>query len=149
VELADERLARIAVDGQELFVPSEPAWKALWDEPQLDGRKLPVPDLLRNAVRRNAQYPELVSALGFAWDRTHFYELLNFGDELYRVFVEAVICEFCGHRAIASATPGVMDIYWGAKDETTARERGYSLPRQSCHACKSLLERRRTVWQVN
>lgn len=149
MDLTDERLGRLAVDGQEMFVPSEAGWEALWEEPQLAGRKLPVPDLLRKKVGRNAQYPELVSALGFAWDRTHFYELVKFDDELYRVFVEAVVCDFCGHRAVASATPGVMDIYWGAKDETAARERCYSLPRQSCNACKKLLERRRTVWQVN
>ena len=93
--------------------------------------------------------PKLVSALGFAWDRTSFYELLNLNDELYRVFVEAVICDFCGHRAVASATPGVMEIYWGAEDETKARERCFSLPRLSCSACKKLLERRSTVWQVN
>jgi hypothetical protein len=149
MELIDERLARVTVDGQEMFVPSEAGWEAFWIEPQLAGRNLPVPDLLRKNVRRNAQYPELVSALGFAWDRTSFYELLNLNDELYRVFVEAVICDFCGHRAVASATPGVMEIYWGAEDETKARERCFSLPRQSCSACKKLLERRSTVWQVN
>lgn len=149
MELIDERLGRLTVDGQEMFVPSEAGWEELWAQPQLAGRKLPVPDFLRKNVRRNAQYPELVSALGFAWDRTHFYELLNLNGGLYRVFVEAVICDFCGHRAVASATPGVMEIYWGADDETKARERCYSLPRQSCSACMKLLDRRRTVWQVN
>lgn len=149
MELIDERLGRVTVDGQEMFVPSEAGWNALWAEPQLAGRKLPVPDVLRKSVLRNAQYPELMSVLGFARDRTHFYELLKLNGGLYRVFVEAVICDFCGHRAVASATPGVMEIYWGAEDETKARERCYSLPRQSCSACKELLERRRTVWQVN
>ena len=149
MDLTDQRLGRLTIDGQEMFVPSEAAWDVLWEQPQLAGRKLPVPDLLRKNVRRNALYPELVSALGFAWDRTHFYELLKFNGELYRVFVEAVICDRCGHRAVASATPGVTDIYWGAKDETAARERCYSLAAQSCNACKRLLDRRRTVWQVN
>lgn len=149
MEITDERLGRVTVDGQEMFVPSDAGWEALWVEPQLAGRKVPVPDLLRKNVQRNAQYPELVSALGFASDGMHFYELLNLNGELYRVFVEAVICDFCGHRAVASATPGVMEIYWGADDETKARERCYGLPRQSCNACKCLLERRRTVWQVN
>ena len=149
MELIDERLGRVTVDGQEMFIPSEAGWEALWAEPQLAGRKLPVPELLRKNVRRNAQYPELMSALGFAWDRVHFYELLNLNGDLYRVFVEAVICDLCGHRAVASATLGVMEIYWGAEDEAKARERCYSLPRQSCSACKEVLERRRTVWQVN
>lgn len=149
MELIDERLSRVTVDGQEMFVPSEAGWQALWTEPELAGRKLPVPELLRKNVHRNTQFPELVSALGFASNRTHFYELLNLNDELYRVFVEAVICDFCGHHAVASATPGVMKIYWGAGDETRARERCYNLPRQSCRVCKKLLERRITVWQVN
>ncbi len=149
MELIDERLGRVTVDGQEMFVPSMAGWDPLWVEPQLGGRKLPVPDLLRKSVLRNAQYPELVSALGFAWGRAHFYELLKLNGGLYRVFVEAVICDFCGHRAVASATPGVMEIYWGAEDETKARERCYSLACQSCSACKKFLERRRTVWQVN
>ncbi len=149
MEPIDERLGHVTVDGQEMFVPSEAGWDALWVEPQLGGRKLPVPDLLRKSVLRNAQYPELVSALGFARGRTHFYELLKLNGGLYRVFVEAVICDSCGHRAVASATPGVMEIYWGAEDEAKARERCYSLPGQSCSACKKLLERRRTVWQVN
>jgi hypothetical protein len=149
MELTDDRLGRVTVDGQEMFVPSVEGWEALWVEPLLAGSQLPVPNLLRKNVRRNAQYSELVSALGLAWDRTHFYELLNLNDKLYRVFVEAVICDFCGHRAVASATPGVMEIYWGVEDETKARERCYSLTRQSCGACKKLLERRRTVWQVN
>ena len=79
----------------------------------------------------------------------HFHELLRVDGEWYRVAIESVICDFCAHRAIASATPGVQDIYWGAKDEKAARDRGFGLPALSCHACGRVLERRRTVWQFN
>jgi hypothetical protein len=78
----------------------------------------------------------------------HFYELLCVGGAYYRVFIEAVICDHCGHRAVISATPGVSEIYFGSQ-EKVAQDRSWSLPLQSCFACKRPLSRRATVWQVN
>jgi len=139
----------LLVDGQPLYVPSSAAWQALWSEPVFEGKRLPVPDLLARKVASNQHYPEIVSALGFAYDRVWLYELLRFQGQLYRVFIEAVICDHCGHRAVQSATPGIMEIYWGSENPEAARERSYSLPRLSCFRCHKVLERRRTVWQVN
>ena len=138
----------LQVDGQPLYVPSSEAWQALWSEPVFQGKELAMPDVLARRVASNQQYPEIISALGFAHDRVWFYELLRFQGQLYRVFVEAVICDHCDHRAIQSATPGVSEIYWGSENPEDARERSYSLPRLSCVRCHQVLERR-TVWQVN
>ena len=149
MQLDDLRLKVIEVDGQQLYVPSPSAWQDLWEEPLLGNAPLPVPDHLQKKVQAIASYPEISAALGFAWERVHFYELLSIGGVLYRVFIEAVFCDHCGHRAVISATPGVSEIYWGSQDEASARSRSYSLPLQSCFACKKPLTRRSTVWQVN
>lgn len=142
-------LRTIEVDGQQLYVPSADAWAALWKDPMLGNLKLPVPDLLKKKVQAIARYPEITGALGFAFKRVHYYELLCINDALYRVFIEAVICDHCGYRAVISATPGVADIYWGSQNEAAARERSCSLPLVCCSACKRPLSRRATVWQVN
>jgi len=149
MKLDDPRLRTVHVDGQRLFVPSPSGWQALWDDPVFDDKRLPVPDLLRKKIEAIKPYPEITAALGFAWNRVHFYELLCVDDELYRVFIEFVFCDFCGHRATISATPAMIDIYWGSVDEAAARRRSDSLPKQSCFACKRPLARRATVWQVN
>jgi hypothetical protein len=149
MQLDDPRLEIIEVDGQQLFVPSAAAWMAFWEDPVLDDRRLPVPDLLRKKVDAIAPYREIIAALGFVWDRVQFYELLCVDNLLYRVFVEPVLCEFCGHRALISATPSPCEIYWGSVNEGAARNRSYGLPTQSCCACGRQLVRRRTVWQVN
>ena len=145
----DPRLTAIEVDGQTLHVPSPAAWTAFWEDPTLDGKPLGTLALLRAKVGATAPYPEIVVALGIVHGRVIFYELLRVEGALYRVFVEAVFCDHCGHRARISATPGMYTIYIGCADIEAARERGYRLPQQSCHACKRLLVRRRTVWQVN
>jgi hypothetical protein len=149
MHIDDSRLQAIVVDGQTLYVPSAEAWFDLLSGQQFAGRPLPVPDLLKRKVERLALHPELVAAIGFTWQRVHFYELLYVQGQYYRVFVEAVICDHCGHRAEISATPGVADIYWGSTDEAAARERSYGLPSLSCFSCGIRLSRRRTVWQVD
>ena len=149
MQLEDPRLDVIEVDGQALYVPSPEAWAELWKEPTLDNCKLPVPSLLRTKVQTIATYPEITAALGFAFNRVHFYELLRVNGSFYRVFTEAVICDHCRHRALVSATPGMPEIYWGSHSESAAKDRSYSLPLQSCYACKKPLSRRATVWQVN
>lgn len=149
MQLEDARLALIEVDGQPLYVPSPDAWAQLWMEPTLDNCRLPVPDLLRIKVRAIVAYPEITAALGFAFNRVLFYELLRVDDSFYRVFVEAVVCDHCRHRALISATPEVPEIYWGSQNEVAARHRSSSLSLQSCFACEMPLSRRATVWQVN
>jgi hypothetical protein len=148
MQTADPRLHVLEVDGQSLYVPSTNAWDELWENPTLEDCRLPVPNLLREKVRRIAPYSEITAALGVAFNRVHFYELLCVGGAYYRVFIEAVICDHCGHRAVISATPGVSEIYFGSQ-EKVAQDRSWSLPLQSCFACKRPLSRRATVWQVN
>lgn len=149
MQLEDSRLHMLEVDGQRLYVPSLEGWAELWEHPTLEGRRLPVPDLLRAKVQKTASYAEITAALGFAFDRVHFYELLSVDGAPYRVFIEAVICDHCRHRALISATPGVFEIYLGSANEVAAQKRSWSLPLQSCFACKKPLSRRPTVWQVN
>lgn len=149
MQLEDARLHIVDVDGQKLYIPLPDGWDALWQEPILNNHRLPVPDVLREKVQKIAAYPAITAALGFAFHRVHFYELLGVNGTFYRVFMEAVICDHCGHRALISATPGVADIYWGSHDEVAAQERSWSLPLQSCVACRKPLDRRATVWQVN
>jgi len=148
MKLDDPRLLTIEVDGQQLYVPSPDAWTELWTDSTLDNRKLPVPYLLKSKVQEIAPYPEIRGALGFAFNKVQYYELLCVGSAYYRVFIEAVICHHCRHRAVISATPGVAEIYWGCQDEMAAQDRSWSLPKQACFACKEPLSRR-TVWQVN
>lgn len=149
MQIEDPRLHVLEVDGQPLYAPSPDAWAELWENPTLNGHSLPVPDLMRTKVQRTWTYTEITAALGFAFDRVQFYELLFVNGTAYRVFVEAVVCDHCRHRALISATPGVSEIYWGSEDEVAAQERSCSLPVQSCFSCKKLLSRRPTVWQVN
>lgn len=148
MELEDARLHIVEVDGQQLYIPSPDAWAELWTEPTFGDCKLPVPDLLNKKVQAIVAYPEITTALGFAFSRVRFYELLLVNDCFYRVFVEAVICDYCQHRALISATPAVAEIYWGSQNEVAARDRSYSLPLQSCFSCKKSLVGRPTVWQV-
>ena len=145
----DPRLQVLEVDGQPLYVPSASAWAELWEEPALGNMKLPIPDFLRKRVQATAPYAEITPALGFACQRVHFYELLSVNGAFYRVFIEAVFCDHCGHRAVISATPGVAEIYWGSQDEVAARNRSYGLGLLSCFACERPLARRPTVWQIN
>jgi len=149
MQLEDVRLHIVEVDGQQLYIPSPDAWAALWKEPMLDNRTLPVPDLLRTKVNAIAHYPDITAALGFAFHCVHFYELLRVNGCFYRVFMEAVVCAHCQHQALISATPGVPEIYWGSQDEVAAQDRSWRLPLLSCFACKKPLSRRATVWQVN
>lgn len=145
----DPRLHIIEVDGQQLYVPSSEVWAELWKDPTLDCWMLPVPDILRTKVQAIVAYPEITAALGFAFNRVHFYELLRVNGTFYRVFIEAVCCDYCQHRAVISATPAVQEIYWGARNEAAAQDRSRSFPLQSCFACKKPLSRRATVWQFN
>jgi hypothetical protein len=147
--ISDPRLEVLEVDGQRLYAPSPEAWSDLWAAPILEAKTLPVPDLLKKKVEALAPHSELAAALGFAKQQVLFYELLTVGASRYRVFIEAVICEHCGHRATLSATPGVSEIYRGSEDESAAQERSWGLPRQSCFSCGKPLIRRPTVWQVN
>lgn len=149
MQIADPRLHVLEVDGQRLYVPSPAAWDELWKSPLLEGCSLPVPNLLREKVEIIASHPEITAALGFAFNRVLFYELLCVKGAFYRVFIEAVICDHCRHRAVISATPGVSEIYWGSQDEVAAQNRSWSLPLEFCFACKMPLSRRHTVWQVN
>lgn len=149
MQLNDSRLQVVQVDGQDLYVPSASAWAELWEVPMLGDMRLPVPELLQSKVQAIAPYPEITAALGFAWERVHFYELLSINGTFYRVFIEAVFCDHCGHRAVISATPWVSEIYWGSQNEMAAQHRSWSLPLQSCFACTKQLSRRPTVWQVN
>ena len=149
MQIDDPRLRVLEVDGQQLYIPSASAWAALWEEPALGDKRLPVPDLLRKKVKAIARYSEITAALGFAWERVLFYELLSVNDTFYRVFVEAVICEHCGHRAIISATPTMSEIYWGSQNEVAARKRSNCLPLLPCFACNKPLAHRPTVWQIN
>lgn len=146
---SDSRFEKIRVDGQEMLVPSPEAWELLWREPELDGYRIPGLDLLKRKVATNAAYSELVSCLAIAYRGVMFYELLRWQGELYRVFVEAVICEHCGYRATLSATPSASDRYFGCPDRHAAEARSFSLPKQNCYGCGNLLWRRTTVWQVN
>lgn len=149
MQVQDWRLKTIDIDGQRLYIPSSDAWTELWKNPTLAYRKLPVPHLLQTKLEAIARYPEITAALGFVFDRVHFYELLRVDGMFYRVFIEAVVCDHCRHQAVISATPAVADIYWGSQDELAAHERGRHLPLQPCFACKKPLSRRPTVWQVN
>jgi hypothetical protein len=120
MQVDDPRLHIIEVDGQQLYVPSPDAWTELWTDPTLDNRKLPVPDLLKRKVQEIAPYPEISGALGFAFNKVQYYELLRIGSVYFRVFIEAVICHHCRHRAVISATPGAAEIYWRRQDEMAA-----------------------------
>ena len=77
----------------------------------LEDRSLPATDLLRAKVQEIASYAEITDALGLAFDRIFFYELLFVDGAPYLVFIEAVACDHSRHRALISATPGVSEIY--------------------------------------
>ncbi|MGS2727899.1 hypothetical protein ACU8DI_14915 [Psychroserpens sp. BH13MA-6] len=138
---------KIILDNQEIICPNSNQWEMIFDSEKIDGRKVPLIDLIKTKVIRNSKYSELKSCLTFTFNQIMFIELLEIDSELIRVFVERVICDNCGKRALLSATPGVSDLYIGLENKEKARERGYKHKNLNCKFCNSIYVRRYTIWQ--
>ena len=139
----------IEVDGQMLHCPKPEQWENIYQIQSFEGIRISpqILDLIKSKVETNSKYADLKLCLAMYNNQLMFYELVQLGNEHYRVHVEAVICENCGHRAEISATPGNSDIYFGAEDPAKARKKAYDQPNLACPQCGKTYDRRYTIWQ--
>jgi hypothetical protein len=105
--MKSDHIENIEVDGQVLYCPKPEQWDDIYRLQSFEGIKISprILELLKRKVECNSRYPDLTSCIAIYYNRVMFYELLQLDDQKYRVHVEAVICENCGHRAEISATP--------------------------------------------
>ena len=142
-----ELFGHLAVDGQNLVVPMDLAWRELVFNPTIDGKPLAVPKLVFEAVefaRTESDFQVALIPPGSVRKSWLFCLLERGADGWQRVHIEILECTQCGWRGV-SANPFVTDLYIGVTDKDAALRKASSRERKRCPNCGSALPRD-SIW---
>jgi hypothetical protein len=95
--------------GQEVFVPTVEAWRAILSAGSLDGLPLMLSDWIARWLDAYSRFE--AASLGIVRRGAQGWlplTLLRLGNRVLRVHFEDVLCEHCGQRCGASATPDTV-----------------------------------------
>ncbi len=132
----DPRISRAIVDGQELLLPDEEAWREILEAGELDGRPVGVGRLPEQFRDLAARVPGLSVALGA--DPTEgkpwwVYHVALIDRGYARVQVERQK-HSCGWEGL-TGNHRVMAIYLGTDDPLSRMRAHWDLPQVACPKC--------------
>ncbi|MCE9635256.1 MAG: hypothetical protein K8T90_06060 [Planctomycetes bacterium] len=147
MKAADARIRRLLLNGQDVLVPTAPAWREILRSGDLDGAPIRRPEWVERWLE---EYGELEPAsLGIVrWpDGWVPIQLLTVGPRAIRVHFENVICEHCDRRCGPSATFADPADFVGTGCTDEQRMAEYrEFPPRTCPHRHGVLRRRQTMW---
>jgi hypothetical protein len=143
------QLPIVRVDGADVVLPEDAAWRRIEEAPgaYLDGWPVDVRDLLaalRWFVRAHRGAFALALYRPGPWGEWLPLVLLRRAPGWQRVHIEHVRCARCGWWG-ATANPTVSDLYLGVPNQTAVLAAAWALAPAPCPACHAPLPRR-AIW---
>jgi len=141
------RLRKEWLHGQDVLIPAADVWLEILEAGTLNGRSIPIPELIADWLERYSHFEE--ASLGLVCSNTIGWQiipLLYLPEGTFRVHFEDVICDQCGRKNGPSAAPDTAAYAGTGYSNARIWQEFTVLPVRPCRFCKSELQRRQTIW---